>query len=309
MEVVLPNGTILDLMSANRKDNTGYDLKHLFVGAEGTLGIITKVSLSCPRLPKARNTAFLACDSFDAVLRVLTLAKEELGEILAAFEFMDREILDEVGREKTIPLTKVDNGGSQRENYRFCILVETQGSSKEHDTEKMESFLEKCMDTGDVVDGVLAQDMKQVYEMWDIRESCGPISKSIGCTYKYDISLPIPQYYAMAEEMKERLSSRPDVKVVNWGHVIDGNLHFNVITPGVFDVDQDLKTLMEPYIFEAVVRRGGSISAEHGLGQCKNEYLGTYAKNKTAVSIMKSVKELFDPNGIMNPNKYLPTST
>lgn len=109
--------------------------------------------------------------------------------------------------------------------------------------------------------------------------------------------------------MKERLSSRPDVKVVNWGHVIDGNLHFNVITPGVFDVDQDLKTLMEPYIFEAVVRRGGSISAEHGLGQCKNEYLGTYAKNKTAVSIMKSVKELFDPNGIMNPNKYLPTST
>ena len=149
-------------MSANRKDNTGYDLKHLFVGAEGTLGIITKVSLSCPRLPRARNTAFLACDSFDSVLRVLTLAKEELGEVLAAFEFMDRQILNEVSREKAIPLTKADDGDNQERNYRFCILVETQGSIKDHDMEKMESFLEKGMGNGDIVDGSLAQDMKQV---------------------------------------------------------------------------------------------------------------------------------------------------
>ena len=104
----------------------------------------------------------------------------------------------------------------------------------------------------------------------------------------------------MAEEMRERLSSRPDVRVVNWGHVIDGNLHLNVITPGLFDHDNEVKDLIEPYIFEAVVRRGGSISAEHGLGQCKNEYLGKFAKNQDALSLMKSVKEMIDPNGIMN---------
>ena len=157
MEVVLPNGTILDLMSTNRKDNTGYDLKHLFVGAEGTLGVITKVVLSCPRLPRARNVAFLACESFEDVRQTLSCAKEELGEILAAFEFMDQEVLDQVATEKHIPVRV--NG---KDNYRFCLLVETQGSNNEHDTSKLEAFLEKCMASGNVVDGVLAQDLKQV---------------------------------------------------------------------------------------------------------------------------------------------------
>lgn len=161
LEVVLPNGTVLDLMSSNRKDNTGYDLKHLFIGAEGTLGVVTKVAISCPKLLKARNAAFLACESFDAVQSTLTLAKEELGEILAAFEFMDREVLEQVQDKKTIPLSKIDEGTGEVTNYQFCLLVETQGSNHEHDIAKMESFLEKCMG-GDVVNGVLAQDLSQV---------------------------------------------------------------------------------------------------------------------------------------------------
>jgi len=166
LEVVLPDGTILDLMNFNRKDNTGYDLKHLFIGAEGTLGVISKISISCPRLPKARNVAFLACDSFDAVQRTLSLAKSDLGEILSAFEFMDREILDEVGKEKKIPISKFDSTTGETCNYRFCLLIETQGSSNDHDLIKMESFLEKSMVNGDVVDGVLAQDLNQVHEMY-----------------------------------------------------------------------------------------------------------------------------------------------
>jgi len=156
LEVVLPNGTILDLMSTNRKDNTGYDLKHLFVGSEGTLGVVTKVALNCPSLPSARNVAFLACNSFESVCQTLSFAKEELGEVLAAFEFMDKQVLDQVATEKTIPL-KIRN-----ENYNFCVLVETQGSNREHDTAKLESFLEQVMDSGHVVDGILAQDTKQV---------------------------------------------------------------------------------------------------------------------------------------------------
>ena len=156
MEVVLPDGTVLDLMSTNRKDNTGYDLKHLFVGAEGTLGVITKVALNCPRLPSARNVAFLACETFDDVRQTLSCAKRELGEVLAAFEFMDKEVLDEAATEKSIPLATEDG------NYRFCVLVETQGSNRNHDASKIESFLEKSMERGNVIDGVLAQDLKQV---------------------------------------------------------------------------------------------------------------------------------------------------
>lgn len=142
--------------------------------------------------------------------------------------------------------------------------------------------------------------------MWDIRESCNPIIKAAGYNYKYDLSLPISQYYDIVEETRNHLQSRPDVIIVNWGHVIDGNIHINVITPGIHQEDIALKALLEPFIFEAVVKRGGSISAEHGLGQQKNKYLGTYAKNDAAVSIMKSMKQLFDPNGILNPGKYLP---
>jgi FAD/FMN-containing dehydrogenases len=156
MEVVLPDGTILDLLSKIQKDNTGYDLKHLFIGAEGTLGVITKVAIKCPRLPTARNVAFLACESFDMVRKTLTCAKDELGEILAAFEFIDEQMLDQVGNRKKIPVKHGER------NYPFCILLETQGSNDEHDMAKLESFVEKSITLGNVVDGTLAQDMKQV---------------------------------------------------------------------------------------------------------------------------------------------------
>ncbi len=169
LEVVLANGTILDLMNINRKDNTGYDLKHLFVGAEGTLGIITKVAMSCPRLPTARNAAFLACESYDAVQKTLSLAKQELGEILGAFELMDQEVLDIVANEIKIPIQKDSDGrsttseeSSSSNNYRFCLLVETLGSNDEHDKEKINSFLGKAMENNHIVDGVVAQDLKQV---------------------------------------------------------------------------------------------------------------------------------------------------
>lgn len=160
--MVLPDGTILDLMSKIQKDNTGYDLKHLFVGAEGTLGVVTKVAIQCPRLPAARNVAFLGCESFEMVRNTLACAKEELGEILAAFEFMDQQILDHVANKKKVPIQHGER------NYPFCILVETQGSNGEHDMAKLESFLEKSIMSGNVTDGILAQDMKQVRDQYEI---------------------------------------------------------------------------------------------------------------------------------------------
>ena len=168
LEVVLPNGDILDLLNTNLKDNTGYDLKHLFIGAEGTLGVVTKVALQCARMPRSKNAVFVACSSFENVRKTLMLAKDCLGEILAAFEFMDREVLDIVGKSKRIPvlMESKDGDGSSSMNYPYCILIETHGSDPDHDTAKMETFLEQAMaDEGSVVDGALAQDMTQLQDM------------------------------------------------------------------------------------------------------------------------------------------------
>eukprot|EP00816_Leptocylindrus_hargravesii_P011392 CAMPEP_0196804076 /NCGR_PEP_ID=MMETSP1362-20130617/3603_1 /TAXON_ID=163516 /ORGANISM="Leptocylindrus danicus, Strain CCMP1856" /LENGTH=515 /DNA_ID=CAMNT_0042176097 /DNA_START=190 /DNA_END=1737 /DNA_ORIENTATION=+ len=300
MEVVLADGTVLDLLNRNRKDNTGYDLKHLFIGAEGTLGVITKINISCPRRPRAQNVALLGCDNYDAVQNILLLAKEELGEILSAFELMDQTVLNAVGRNIDIPVKFRDG-----QSFPFTILVETQGSNHEHDSRKIEELLEKGMESGDIVDGVLAQDRKQIGHMWEIRESCNPTMGSIGYTYKYDVSIPISDFHDIVLRMKDRLSHHSNIIVTSWGHVIDGNLHLNVTTPNVREKESDILGLIEPFIFETVVQRGGSISAEHGLGQSKNNYL-KLMKDDASVSIMRKLKTEFDPNNILNPGKFLP---
>jgi len=314
LEIVLANGTVLDLMNTNRKDNTGYDLKHLFIGAEGTLGIVTKVVLSCPRLPKSRNVALIGCNSFEAVQKALSLAKEELGETLAAFELMDGDILRLI--EETVPgkLPECFVDGSRSgacsvlnlSNISpFCLLVETLGSNEEHDSLKMDRFLELGLEHDIFQDGTLAQDGKQIQEFWSLRESCNPVTASNGYVYKYDISIPITDFSDIVMDMKKHLLDRTDVICVSWGHVIDGNLHINIISPGKFDVDEDILNLIEPYIFENTICRGGSISAEHGLGCTKNNYL-TLVKSEECVKKMYSIKSMFDPKGIMNPFKYLP---
>jgi len=163
VEVVTAKGDVLDLMSCNRKDNTGYDLKHLFIGAEGTLGIITKIALSCPKLPTSRQAALLQCPTFNDVRTTLSTAKEKLGEILSAFEFMDYEVVSLVQQQQqqTVLIEEEDD----ESDNPFFLLVETQGSNSEHDREKMEQFLECCMEDGFVVNGILAQDGKQMEEM------------------------------------------------------------------------------------------------------------------------------------------------
>jgi len=159
LEVVLADGRVLDLLNTNRKDNTGYHLKHLFIGAEGTLGVVTKVNLYCPSKPSARNVALVACETFQHVIDSLKLAKAQLGEILAAFEFMDQNALDL--SESSVPFGR-PNGNK---NYPFCILIETQGSNMEHDSSKLLKFLDQSIQEGVVIDGILAQDGKQIESM------------------------------------------------------------------------------------------------------------------------------------------------
>mmetsp|Transcript_545 Transcript_545/g.1254 ORF Transcript_545/g.1254 Transcript_545/m.1254 type:complete len:335 (+) Transcript_545:230-1234(+) len=306
----------------HRKDNTGYDLKHLFIGAEGTLGVVTKVAVACPTLPASRNAALLVCDSYDSVLGILRAAEEELGEIMSAMELMDLNTLRFVQEHGG---GDVDDGGSPllRDMLRsvppaeesrtsppqLFLLVETQGSNLDHDGSKMDSFLTRLYDGDLIRDGFLSRDIKQLTEMWRIRESCNPSVARAGCVYKFDVSVPIEDYVDVAREVEGKLlledSSAADLAVCLWGHVADGNAHVNVVARGATEWDPALAARVEAVVYSSVRRRRGSVSAEHGLGQSKNELLGRI-KEHSVMDAMAMVKASFDPHGIMNPGKYLP---
>jgi FAD/FMN-containing dehydrogenase len=303
LEVVLPDGTILNLGydPCHLKDNTGYDLKHLFIGAEGTLGVITNVALLCPRLPKSKCAAFLACETYEEVYHTLDMAKSRLGEVLAAFEFMDQTILELVmethGDNLSFPLSGIPS---------YSILVETHGSNEEHDHEKLQDFVETAFVEGLVKDGAVAQSLSQVQDFWKIRESCNPSVATQGYVYKYDVSLAVTEFEDFIQEIRNGLSiNTGDAICTNWGHVIDGNLHLNVVVPGQPQKDEELYERIESLVLDGILSRGGSISAEHGLGQYKNKHM-TKIKDASTLQTMRQVKALFDPHGIMNPGKYLP---
>jgi D-2-hydroxyglutarate dehydrogenase len=202
LEAVLADGAVLDTLSVLRKDNTGYDLKQLFIGSEGTLGIITQVALLCPPKPQAVNVAYLACPSFAAATAALGVAKQKLGEILSAYEFLDRESLEITL--KHLPGARDPLPGS---SAPFFLVVETSGSDAVHDASKMESFLDAAMSAGFVVDGAIAQDSAQAASIWKIREGISEALRHRGAIYKYDVSIPVPLMYNLVEDTRKRLDS------------------------------------------------------------------------------------------------------
>lgn len=308
LEVVLANGDVLNLGFdlPHLKDNTGYDLKHLFIGAEGTLGIITKVALLCAPLPKSKCAALLACESYEHVHHTLSLAKSELGEILAAFEFMDQAILEVVLDDPMLQSSPTSLPFSALSPY--TILLETHGSHATHDMEKVQNFVETAFVDGLVMDGAMAQNERQVQDFWKIRESCNPSVAALGYVYKYDVSLSILDFDDFIQDIRRRIFQEKqfeDAIVTNWGHVIDGNLHLNVVIPDKYERDDVLYQFLEDIILQGIIDRGGSISAEHGLGQYKNKHMPKI-KDAATLETMKQLKQLFDPHGILNPGKLLP---
>jgi FAD/FMN-containing dehydrogenase len=185
--------------------------------------------------------------------------------------------------------------------YPFYVLVETSGSSKDHDYSKLESFLEKAIENGDIGDGTLAQDTTQLLNIWKIRETIPEACSKHGAVYKYDISLPANKMYEIVDIMRDRLGEKA-VDVIGYGHFGDGNLHLNISTAGF---SKEITDLIEPFIYQYVQEHRGSISAEHGLGAMKPQFI-YYSKSYEMVNFMKSIKDLFDPEGIMNPYKLLP---
>ncbi|KAM3870845.1 D-2-hydroxyglutarate dehydrogenase, mitochondrial [Diretmus argenteus] len=293
LEVVLADGKVLDCLTALRKDNTGYDLKQLFIGSEGTLGVVTAVSILCPRKPKAVNVAFLGCETFQQLLRTFQLCRGMLGEILSAFEFLDRECMRLLNTHLKLPNPITD--------CPFYIVIETSGSNPVHDEEKLHNFLEEAMTSSLVTDGTVATEDTKIKALWSMRERVTEALTHDGFTYKYDVSLPVERIYQLVTDMREHLGDRAK-SVVGYGHVGDGNLHLNITSPAK---DSALLAAIEPFIYEWTAGCQGSISAEHGLGLKKRNYI-YYSKPTRAVALMGDIKAMLDPKGILNPYKTLP---
>jgi FAD/FMN-containing dehydrogenase len=301
LEAVLPDGTVLDDLCTLRKNNTGYDLKHLFIGGEGTLGIVTGVSINCPQRPKAVNVAFFGLESFDQVRKTFLEAKGQLSEILSAFELMD-------GRSQALVHQITGMKRPLETSCPFYCLIETSGSKGEHDSEKLEVFLEHVMENSIVMDGVLAQDETQAQELWRWREGIPEALSHLGGTYKYDVSIPVPEMYQLVEDTRERLGNAglvgegdefPVIDVVGYGHMGDSNLHLNI---AVRQYNKEVERLIEPWVYEWISKRNGSISAEHGLGLAKKEFIG-YSRSETMIKLMSQIKKLYDP--VCNWTLYL----
>ncbi|KAK9375994.1 uncharacterized protein V1513DRAFT_440345 [Lipomyces chichibuensis] len=303
IEAVMPDGTIFDSLGKLRKDNTGYDIKQLFIGSEGTLGVITGISIFCPRRSKVVNVAFFGLESYENVQQAFVRAKGELSEILSAFEFMDTASQEQVARfsELRRPLD---------EPHNFYVLVETSGSNRVHDEEKLQTYLEGLMESDIIADGVLAQDETQVKNLWTWREGIPESLGKSGGVYKYDVSIPLEELYQLVEDTRVRIQEFGHdigtegsnvVNVVGYGHLGDGNLHLNV---AVKHYDKEIEYILEPWVYEWIEKRHGSVSAEHGLGFAKKPYL-KYSKDQSVIELMRQVKKVYDPNGIMNPYKYI----
>ncbi|KAJ9600104.1 hypothetical protein L9F63_009615 [Diploptera punctata] len=294
VEAVKADGEVIDCLNSLKKDNTGYHLKHLFIGSEGTLGIVTKIAVHCPPSPKAVNVAFLGLEKFEDVLQTFQNARRDLGEILSSCEMMDRLSLDAAVTNLKLKQPIGD--------FPFYMLIETSGSNGIHDEEKLTSFLDNSLETGVVLDGTVASEPSKIKMFWSLREGVTEGLLQDGYVFKYDISLPHANFYSIVPELQARLSLNQVKRVCGYGHVGDGNLHLNITVP---QYDSEVMKIVEPFVFEWTSKLKGSVSAEHGIGFKKTQYIH-FSKSQSSLNLMTNIKQLMDPKGILNPYKVLP---
>ncbi len=298
LEVVLADGRIWRRLSGLRKDNTGYDLKHLFIGSEGTLGLITAAVLKLfPRWAQT-ETALLAFDDIDAVLRFFIAARRRTGDTLVAFELIDRPCIDFV-------LTHIAGTSDPLdEAYPWYVLVQAASSDPAAGLrEALDSLLADAMADGTLVDGVLAASEDQARRLWFLRESITESQRLQGASVKHDISVRISRIGDfIAEATRRVLEEEPGDRVVVFGHVGDGNLHFNVCQPPGTDPAAFLARCpaISRIVYETVADFAGSISAEHGIGRLKRADLARHLPAGD-LELMLSLKRALDPEGLMNP--------
>ncbi|MFT4115833.1 FAD-binding oxidoreductase [Bradyrhizobium sp.] len=300
LEVVLADGRILNVLSKLKKDNTGYNLHNLFIGAEGTLGIITAATLKLFPKPRAIETAFVGLKSPAAALKLLTIAQGEAANALTSFELLSEMAVDFSIRHG------IDVRDPLAEKHPWYVLLELSSPGDDART-PLESILERAMEEEIVDDAVIAANLTQRAGFWKLREEMSAAQKPEGGSIKHDISVPVaavPAFIAEADAAVVKLI--PGARPVPFGHLGDGNLHYNVSQPiGANTADYLARWHdMNAVVFDIVLRMDGSISAEHGIGVLKRDELPE-VKDKTAIELMRSIKAMLDPLGIMNPGKVL----
>ena len=302
LEVVLPDGRVLDGLKSLRKDNTGYDLRDLFIGAEGTLGVITAAAIKLFSRPVSVVTALVAVPDPQAAVALLSRLRSATGDLVSTFELIPRIGIDLV----TQLIPKTSDPFEAR--YEWYLLIEVGGGTHANGLRvAMESELEAAMEANEILNAVLAESDAQRDALWRLREMIPEAQRLDGASIKHDVSVTtteLPRF--IVEGSAAILSIAPRGRIVAYGHLGDGNLHFNVNQAS--DDTAESFLALAPRINEAVhdliARYGGSFSAEHGIGRLKREELLHY-KNPTAIEVMKSIKQALDPNGIMNPGKVL----
>jgi len=302
IEAVLPDGQVWNGLRALRKDNTGYDLKQLFIGAEGTLGVITAAVLKLFPLPRDVRTAFVAIRDLDAAIDLLAAARNASGDAVTSMELIPRLSLDFAIRH----VAGVTNPLSEpHENY---LLVEFSGARPDGGmAENMTAFLEGAFEEGLVLDAALAQSEAQRADLWRIREAIVEAQKFEGGSIKHDIAVPVdksPEFIRRA--VAAVTEALPGIRPLPFGHVGDGNIHFNLSQPPGMDTGEFLShwAEMNRIVHDIVADFDGSISAEHGIGRLKREEITRY-KSALELDMMRSVKAALDPKGIMNPGKVI----
>jgi FAD/FMN-containing dehydrogenase len=294
VEAVLANGTIISSLKGVIKNNTGYDLKQLFIGSEGTLGIVTRAVLRLRPLPRSRNTALVAIEDFDRLGRFLHNMDSALGGTLSAFEVMWNDFY------KLIVGYTNHHGQPLQPSHGFYVLLESTGGHEEADNARFEAALEEAFDEELIVDAVIAQSRQQREDLWAIRDDIEGLGKVLFPTITFDVSLGIPQMDDYVEEVRNQLTERwPDSRMVVFGHLGDGNIHL-VLTVG--SLEENEVRAVEAIVYEALGRRQGIISAEHGIGLDKRAYL-KHSRSTEEIALMKTLKQALDPKGILNPDK------
>ncbi|MDD0814224.1 FAD-binding oxidoreductase [Curvibacter sp. HBC28] len=305
LEVVTAQGEVWDGLSGLRKDNTGYDLRDLFIGSEGTLGIITAATLKLYPQPAATLTAWAAVASLDDAVTLLGLAHQHLGAGLTGFEVMGQFALSLVG--KHMPQLRVPFLG--QDNAPYGVLLENSDSESEtHARERFEKLLETAFEQGCVQDAVVAENLSQAHQLWHVRESIPLAQAEEGLNVKHDISIPVSRIPAFCAETDALLQREiPGVRLVNFGHLGDGNLHYNVQAPADGDAKAFLREQedrVNTLVYDQVKRYAGSISAEHGVGSLKRDKLPHY-KSPVALDLMRAIKRALDPQNLMNPGRVV----
>lgn len=312
IEAVTANGSVLNLLSGLRKDNTGYDLRNLLIGSEGTLGIITAATLKLFNLPKARATAFISVPDINRALTLLNLAQEETGGLVEAFELMPKVFLQLVKKhapQHTIPFSNIPD---------LSVLVEIATTSDKDSSENddgvtplsrsLERILELGLENQLLNDAVIASSESQRQKMWHMREGALEVITAEGPRIGFDISLPLDRIHEFVEKMC--LSTEticPDLRMCHMGHLGDGNLHYSIFPPeGAPNALEGKEAEIKKVVYDSIGNFGGSFSAEHGIGISKLSAMSTY-KDPASLISMKLIKKCLDPKNILNPGKLLPS--